>query len=96
VFTSSSRNYPEGKSKMLNIQESHLTNQIIRLKDVLVITGLSRSTIYDKQNPKSIRFDPLFPKKIKLGARAVGWLKGEVEAWLDSMINKSLSEEKHS
>jgi prophage regulatory protein len=74
---------------MLNPQTLNLTNQIIRLKDVLAITGLSRSTIYDKQDPKSTRFDPLFPKKVKLGARAVGWLKGEVEAWIDSMINES-------
>jgi prophage regulatory protein len=71
------------------MNETKTINSIIRLKTVKEITGLSRSTIYDKLDKNSSRFDPLFPKKIKLGARAVGWLKGEVEAWLDSMIRMS-------
>lgn len=74
---------------------TNLTNQIIRLVEVKAILGLSRSTIYDKQNPKSKRFDPFFPKKIKLGARAVGWLRGDVDTWLDSMISKSISGDEH-
>lgn len=74
---------------MLNIQTSHLKNHIIRLKELVALTGLSRSTIYDKQNPKSPRFDPSFPKKIHLGARAVGWFQEEIEVWLNSMRSKS-------
>ncbi|GLR34511.1 helix-turn-helix transcriptional regulator [Shewanella decolorationis] len=61
------------------------SNSIIRLKTLVQLTGLSRSTIYDKLNPKSPRFDPLFPRKVCLGARAVGWYFGEVEAWLKSI-----------
>jgi len=71
------------QEKLINI-----TNQIIRLKELVAMTGLSRSTIYDKQNPKSPRFDPSFPQKISLGTRAVGWFQREVEAWLNSMKNK--------
>lgn len=74
---------------------TNISNQIIRLIDVKAITGLSRSTIYDKQDPKSKRFDPLFPKRIKLGARAVGWLRSDLDSWLDSMINKPISEDEH-
>tara|TARA_R110002167_G_scaffold215778_1_gene420639 strand:+ start:608 stop:853 length:246 start_codon:yes stop_codon:yes gene_type:complete len=70
-------------------QVTSLTNQIIRLKELLAITGLSRSTIYDKQNPESPRFDPTFPQRILLGARAVGWFKAEVETWLNIMRAKS-------
>jgi len=70
---------------------TNLTNQIIRLKEVISLTGLSRSTIYDKQNPKSSRFDSSFPQKVHLGERAVGWFKEEVESWLNSMRNISLS-----
>ncbi|WP_172590114.1 helix-turn-helix transcriptional regulator [Shewanella xiamenensis] len=58
------------------------SNSIIRLKTLVQLTGLSRSTIYDKLNPKSPRFDPLFPRKVCLGARAVGWYMQEVEQWL--------------
>jgi prophage regulatory protein len=71
-------------------QATSFTNQIIRMKEVQVITGLSRSTIYDKQNPKSSRFDPLFPKKIPLGARAVGWFEEEAEGWLEAMRSQSI------
>lgn len=69
---------------------SKSNNSVIRLKELTHLTGLSRSTIYDKQNPKSPRFDPSFPQKINLGARAVGWFYLEVEAWLNSMRNKSV------
>jgi prophage regulatory protein len=65
------------------------TSKILRLCDLVDKLGLSRSTIYDKQNPKSPRFDPLFPKRIKIGSRAVGWLQGDLDAWLDSMISLS-------
>jgi prophage regulatory protein len=71
-------------------QLTSITNQIIRLKEVVSLTGLSRSTIYDKQNPKSSRFDPSFPQKINLGIRAVGYFQKEIEAWLDSMKNQSV------
>lgn len=63
---------------------------VLRLKEVVSLTGLSRSTIYDKQNPKSPRFDPTFPQKVYLGARAVGWFQKEIEAWLDSMRTQSI------
>lgn len=74
----------------------NLTKQILRLNQVKIITGLSRSTIYDKQNPKSPRYDESFPVRIRLGARAVGWLRSDVDTWLDSMINQSISEGEHN
>ncbi|WP_144203406.1 AlpA family phage regulatory protein [Shewanella sp. KCT] len=58
---------------------------IIRLKTLIELTGLSRSSIYEKLNPDSPRFDPSFPQKVPLGARAVGWYQGEVESWLKSI-----------
>jgi prophage regulatory protein len=51
--------------------------------------GLSRSTIYDKINPKSPRYDPTFPKPIRLGGGAVGWLVHEVDEWLRCQIKAS-------
>lgn len=54
--------------------------RIIRLDKVLGKTGLSRSTVYERMNVGT------FPKQVKLGARAVGWLESEVDAWLISCI----------
>jgi prophage regulatory protein len=51
--------------------------------------GLSRSTIYDKINPKSPRHDPTFPKPIRLGSGAVGWLAHEIDEWLRHQIETS-------
>ncbi|WP_256737840.1 helix-turn-helix transcriptional regulator [Paraburkholderia fungorum] len=45
--------------------------------------------MYDYLNPKSPRHDPTFPKPVKLGASAVGWIDHEVTAWLESRIAAS-------
>ncbi|MCW8335418.1 helix-turn-helix transcriptional regulator [Vibrio paucivorans] len=59
-------------------------NQIYRIHELTKITGLSRSSIYDKLNHNSPRYDSAFPRSVPLGPRAVGWLSSEVHAWLDS------------
>ena len=50
---------------------------------------LSRSTIYDRINPRSPLHDATFPKPIRLGAGAIGWIESEVEGWLRSQIEAS-------
>lgn len=67
--------------------------RILRRKQLEVRTGLSRSTIYARLNPKSPSYDPTFPKAIELGCGMlnppVGWVESEVEAWLAAQIKKS-------
>ena len=58
-------------------------NSILRLPAVKTRTGLSRSTIYLRVA------EGRFPKPISLGARAVGWVDAEVEAWLAGQIELS-------
>jgi prophage regulatory protein len=65
---------------------------ILRRHQVEARTGLSRSTIYAKmqRNPKRPSdYDPTFPKPVSLGAKAVGWIEAEIEAWLTAQIEKS-------
>jgi prophage regulatory protein len=65
---------------------------ILRRKQVEARTGLSRSTIYAKLRPNLKRprdYDPSFPKPVSVGAKAVGWVEEEVEAWLIAQIQKS-------
>lgn len=59
-------------------------SRVIRLPGCLSIVGLSRSTIFDISNPKSPRYDPTFPKKVRIGLRAVGWFEDEIYAWTAS------------
>jgi prophage regulatory protein len=60
-----------------------MANMILRLPAVKTRTGLSRSTIYLRVA------EGRFPKPISLGARAVGWVDAEVEAWLAGQIESS-------
>lgn len=53
---------------------------IPRRKQVETRTGLSRSTIYDRIRAGT------FPAPVSLGAKAVGWLDHEVDAWLADRI----------
>lgn len=49
---------------------------VLRLRQVIGRTGLSRSTIWRLE--RSSRF----PSRIQLSENAVGWNEGEVTAWL--------------
>ena len=65
---------------------------ILRRKQVEARTGLSRSTIYAKlrRNPKRPSdYDPTFPVPVSIGAKAVGWIGSELDAWLSAQIQKS-------
>jgi predicted DNA-binding transcriptional regulator AlpA len=56
---------------------------ILRLPAVCDRTGLKRATIYQK-----IR-EGCFPDKVKLGARASGWISSEVDAWVEQRVTES-------
>lgn len=63
---------------------------ILRRRDLEARLRLSRTTIYDRINPRSPRYDAAFPTPIRLGGgAAVGWLEHEVTAWLESQIAAS-------
>lgn len=58
------------------------TVKVLRLTQLMRKIGVSRSTIYDWLNPKSSRYDANFPKQLRLGRQAVGWLESEIDEWL--------------
>lgn len=64
---------------MLDTQQSE---NFLRLSDVMKRTGLSRSSIY--LNIKNGHF----PKNISIGARSVGWLESEINAWMQNRIEQ--------
>jgi prophage regulatory protein len=82
--------FNRGKLNMAAQIQSALT--ILRRKQVEARTGLSRSSIYAKirRNPKRPGdFDPTFPTPVSVGAKAVGWIESELDAWLTAQIQKS-------
>ncbi|CRL60781.1 AlpA family phage regulatory protein [Proteus mirabilis] len=69
-----------------NVNQSNLPLRILRMTELTVMLGISRSSIYEKLNPRSKYYDPDFPKPIKLGASSVGWQYASVEKWLTSRM----------
>jgi prophage regulatory protein len=50
---------------------------ILRLEAVKAATGLSRTAVYST---------PGFPKPVKLGPQASGWVRSEVQAFIAARI----------
>jgi prophage regulatory protein len=61
--------------------------RILRLAQVRALTGLCRSSIYQLQAQKR------FPLRVKIGARAVGWVEGDVQKWLAEKVARSRAED---
>jgi prophage regulatory protein len=60
-------------------------DRIIRITEVMAMTGLSRSGIY-----VAIK-EGTFPAQLKLSVRSSGWLESEVIAWRDKRHRGSQS-----
>ena len=53
---------------------------ILREKEVIKLVGLSRTSIWRKEQAG------LFPTRVRLGGgRAIGWLRSDLEVWLQSL-----------
>ena len=52
--------------------------RVLRLDEVVARVGLSKSTLW-----RYIK-EGYFPKPIKLGPRATGWIEQEIEDWISS------------
>ncbi|OBU19363.1 AlpA family transcriptional regulator [Photobacterium aquimaris] len=50
--------------------------RFIRLKEVMHVTGLGRSSIYNYMA------EGRFPKTVSLGGRAVAWVESEITDWM--------------
>lgn len=62
-------------------------NQILNIKQLVEITGLSRATIYSLLDPKSKYYDASFPQQINLTSHRVGWVAQEVNTWIAQKIS---------
>lgn len=56
--------------------------RIIRLREVMALTGLARSTVYKYVEAGT------FPQPVPLGGRSVGWVEQEVEDWVLARIEE--------
>lgn len=52
------------------------SNQVLRLPAVMLKTSLSKSTIYRLESLEQ------FPKRVRLGQHATGWLASEIDEYI--------------
>ena len=62
------------------------TPRILRLHEVMRLTGLSKSSIYRKGPAE-------FPSRVRLGPRSVGWKESAIRDWLEQLEPVSATEE---
>ena len=60
----------------------HTPVRIIRMQELIGTIGLSKSTIYNRMDPRSKWYDKNFPLAIKLGKSAIGWRSSDIEMWI--------------
>ncbi|MDD9176313.1 MULTISPECIES: AlpA family transcriptional regulator [Aliivibrio] len=56
--------------------------RFLKLKEVMALTALSRSSIYKFME------ESRFPKSVSLGDRAVAWVESEVEEWMYERLSQ--------
>jgi len=75
-------NIPEQK---LSIEQTQARDKqpsdLIRIKEVMSMTGLSKSSIYTYKSKGE------FPNPIQLSARSVAWVRVDIEQWILDKIN---------
>ncbi len=75
-------NIPEQK---LSIEQTQIrekqASDLIRIKEVMSMTGLSKSSIYTYKSKGE------FPNPIQLSSRSVAWIRVDVEQWISDKIN---------
>ena len=67
------------------MKPTEFTKRFYRLKDVIRVTTLSRSTIY------RYMYEGLFPKQIEIAPRIVVWLESDVQKWMSEKIEMHAS-----
>lgn len=67
----------------------HKPVRVLRLKDMMFKLSIARSTLYDWMSESSPRYDPSFPKRVRLGLKSVGWLESEVDQWILARFNQA-------
>src|SRR2546430_1500314 len=65
-------------ARFADAPEGTSTMRVLRIRQVMQVTGLSRMTIYRLERTGN------FPQRRRLGMNSVAWLEGDVSQWVDS------------
>jgi len=65
-----------------------LVFKLLKIKEVLEMTSLSRSAHFLKLDKNSEYYDPTYPRPVKTGARSVGYVEQEVVDWVKARMDE--------
>lgn len=73
-------------ARHFNMSEFEPGARVVRMQELLTLTGLGRATVYQR-----LKSDPTFPKPIKLSdstARSapIGFVLSEVQSWIEGRM----------
>jgi len=57
---------------------SNLPERILRIQEVIGMTGLSRTTLWRMEKTGD------FPARVSLGANSIGWRHTQIQSWIDN------------
>ncbi|TDK61213.1 helix-turn-helix transcriptional regulator [Sapientia aquatica] len=66
-----------------------MSQRLIRFPELLIRSGLSRSTIYLKIK------NGFWTKPVPIGERAVGWPSGEIDALISAQVQEKSKQQIH-
>ncbi|WCM19795.1 AlpA family phage regulatory protein [Paraburkholderia bryophila] len=75
----------KGASQSSTSNTGATAGMVARLPRVMELTGLGRSSIYNRMDERSKHYDPTFPRSFKLGsadAGATGWDEDAIKSWV--------------
>lgn len=73
------------EDRLSTSQDSLEDLSFLRLPEVKAVTGLGKTSIYELIREKS------FPAPVRVGPRAVGWVRSEVRQWAAERVHASRS-----
>jgi prophage regulatory protein len=62
--------------------EQNTPARLIRIRELIELTGVSRSGIYARMDRNSPYYDGSFPRSFKIGKSSVAWELSSVERWI--------------
>ncbi|MEZ9518260.1 AlpA family transcriptional regulator [Vibrio splendidus] len=69
-------------NEMTNIKQPPTSSRLMRLKEVIQVTGISRSSLYKYLN------EGQFPPPVSLGVRSVTWVDHEIQTWITTKMSQ--------
>jgi prophage regulatory protein len=76
---------PPNEEPPISPEEAPGDFKFLRLPEVKAVTGLSKTSLYALIREKS------FPAPVRLGPRAVAWVKSEIRQWAKERVHASRS-----